>query len=236
MITVKIAGLNIVIKNKYKYSEVLCKDYISKTDDIDFIVSATEEEIMEEKKLSPWDTSIGCYESTCLFRKICLHVLDYDAFFMHSSVVAVDGQAYAFAAKAGTGKSTHTALWMKYFGERSIMVNGDKPIFRYRDGTLYACGHPWSGKEGLNTNTMLPLKGICFIERSEANHIQRLSQQETIDRLFLQMLMPKEKDRMDKFLFLLDRLVIDIPCYLLECNMTKEAVLTAYNAMNQEVL
>ena len=42
--------------------------------------------------------SRGYCESLCLYRQICRRLPFYDAFLMHASVVAVDGEAYAFAA------------------------------------------------------------------------------------------------------------------------------------------
>ena len=34
----------------------------------------------------------------------------YDTFLFHGSAIAVDGAAYIFTAKSGTGKSTHARL------------------------------------------------------------------------------------------------------------------------------
>lgn len=52
----------------------------------------------------------------------------YGGFFLHASAVALDGAAYLFSADSGTGKSTHTGLWMDCFGqERAQIINDDKP-------------------------------------------------------------------------------------------------------------
>ena len=43
-------------------------------------------------------------------------ILKYGGIMIHSSAVEVDGKAYLFSAPCGTGKSTHTKQWQKYFG------------------------------------------------------------------------------------------------------------------------
>ena len=54
-------------------------------------------------------------------------VLKFDGILLHSSCIVVDGVAYAFSADSGTGKSTHTQLWLKRFGDRAHILNDDKP-------------------------------------------------------------------------------------------------------------
>ena len=54
-------------------------------------------------------------------------VLKFDGILLHSSCIVLDGVAYAFSADSGTGKSTHTQLWLKRFGDRAHILNDDKP-------------------------------------------------------------------------------------------------------------
>ena len=147
MFCIKLAGIPIGIDNRYAYVRRLCAGYETSGRPA-FTVRASEREIRAEQggQAGP---SRGYCESLCLYRQICRRLPFYDAFLMHASVVAVDGAAYAFAAPSGTGKTTHTRLWLQQFGSRAQVVNGDKPVFRFMDGALYACGTPWRGKEGL---------------------------------------------------------------------------------------
>ena len=69
-------------------------------------------------------------ETLAVYRKIAEKMPDYDALLFHGSCVAVDGAGYLFAAKSGTGKSTHTSLWRELLGERAVMVNDDKELCR----------------------------------------------------------------------------------------------------------
>lgn len=112
---IKIANLSFKISPRFFDGEVFFQDYIvgeSCVYDIDIVI--TEEDMEVERGFAePGNLSnLGLLEKIAIFRKICLKVLEHDAFFLHSSVVVVDDKAYAFAAKSGTGKSTHTNLWL----------------------------------------------------------------------------------------------------------------------------
>ena len=91
---------------------------------------------------------------------------------LHASCVEYDGKAYLFSARSGTGKSTHTHLWLKYLPGARI-INDDKPAIRLVDGVFYAYGTPWSGKTDESVNVGVPIAGICFLSRGE-NKIKRI--------------------------------------------------------------
>lgn len=135
MFCVKIAEVLIAIENRYAFSERLCADYIVNVapDECSFSVSATPEEIAAENSDEGTFSPAYC-ESLALYRKICTRMLDYDAFLLHAAVVSYAGRGFAFAAKSGTGKSTHIAQWMRALGDDVTVVNGDKPILRWRCG------------------------------------------------------------------------------------------------------
>ena len=143
MFCVQIAGVLVVIENRYAFTERLCADYIVDVspDECDFSVSATAEEIAAENNDEDAFSPAYC-ESLALYRKMCTRMLDYDAFLFHAAVVSYAGRGYAFAAKSGTGKSTHVAQWMHALGDRVTVVNGDKPILRW-----WRCG---GGREGVD--------------------------------------------------------------------------------------
>lgn len=231
MFKIKIAGLVIGIEHKYDYVKVHCANYLVDTDQEDFRVSVTDQEILDEQRDGDFCYSIPYCESICLYRAICLRLFEYDAFLMHSAVVEVDGKAYVFAAKSGVGKTTHMRLWLNTFGSRARVVNGDKPVYRFLEGTLYAFGTPWCGKEGLENNIKSPVRAICFLERSPENRIRRIDTAEVIGRIFHQLLIPREEASMDRFMDMLDRMLTTIDCYLLQCNMEPEAAQIAYEAM-----
>ena len=135
MFCVQIAEVLVAIENRYAFSERLCADYIANfsPDECSFSISATSEEITAENSDGGTFSPAYC-ESLALYRKICTRMLDYDAFLLHAAVVSYEGRGFAFAAKSGTGKSTHVAQWMRALGGDVVVVNGDKPILRWRSG------------------------------------------------------------------------------------------------------
>lgn len=234
MLYISIAGLKIRIENKYQYVERLCSSYVCEpTENVDIEVSVSEELIDAEISIAEIQVSRGYAEAICIYRDICRRLpLEYNAYLFHSAVIEYGGEAFAFAAKSGTGKSTHISLWKKHFGDGVHVVNGDKPILRFEeDGRLYAYGTPWCGKEGWHTNTKAPLKAICFVERAERNQIRRIGADEAVMRIFHQILTPSDMETVDALFPLLDRTLREVPCYVLGCNISEEAAEVAYNGM-----
>lgn len=231
MIKIRIADLNVEIHNHYAFCEKFCRAYFADFTKADITVSVTHEELEREREQSPLPTNYGYLESVCVYRKIAMQLPRFDAMVFHASVVECDGEAFAFAAHSGTGKSTHANLWLKVFGKRARIINGDKPILRLVDGKWYAYGTPWCGKESLGINASSPLKAICFIERDKTNHIRAIDGGEMVGRLFSQVLMPENVELADKHLSLLDMLVTSTSTYLLHCNMLPEAAIVAHRGM-----
>ena len=159
-------------------------------------------------------------------------LLNFDGMLLHSSAVMVDGKAYLFSAPCGTGKSTHTQLWLREFGDRAKILNDDKPALRLEDGTWYAYGTPWSGKYDYSTNTKVPLAGICMLGRGEDNHIQPYGGAKAVHDILAQTARSADPVFMVKLLELLDKLVTQVPVWKLECNMEPEAAWVSYRAMS----
>ena len=235
MFNIKIANLTVKINNKYSFSEDLCKNYLSKSNHYDFEVSATEEQIEKEMQDSNYQYSIDYCESICIYRNLCEKMIPYNRFLFHASVVELDGVCYAFAAQSGTGKSTHTSLWLKHFKDKARIINGDKPILELQENQVITYGTPWCGKEGININTSSKLKSICFLERGETNEIRKLEETEIIDRIIHQVILPTNPELVIQLLDMINILIKTIPCYLLKCNISEEAVEIAYQGMKEEI-
>ncbi len=157
-------------------------------------------------------------------------LVHFNGMMLHSSCVVYEGKAYLFSAPSGTGKSTHTQLWLKQF-PGSYILNDDKPAIRITENGIYAYGTPFSGKTDLNVNTGVPIGGICVIERSENNHIERISTDEALFNIMNQTVRPYKEEEMDKMLNTLEKVVSNVPVYRLSCNMELSAAEVAYNGM-----
>ena len=89
----------------------------------------------------------------------------------HSSVVMEDGYAYMFLGKSGTGKSTHSRLWLEAI-KGAMLLNDDNPIVRtYPGGRIYVYGSPWSGKTHCYKNDYGTLGGIVMLGQAKVNKI-----------------------------------------------------------------
>lgn len=159
-------------------------------------------------------------------------LLGFDGFMLHSSCVVFEGKAYLFTANPGTGKSTHTGLWLKQFGESAFVLNDDKPALRLIDGVWYAYGTPWSGKHDISVNARIPVAGIACLERGEVNEIEPFSGRDAVLALLRQCNRPKAAEYRIKLLELLDKLITQVPVWKLKCNMDPEAAIVSYEAMS----
>ncbi|MBQ8374164.1 MAG: hypothetical protein IJX98_01145 [Clostridia bacterium] len=226
----EIADLRVFLDNRYPFTTKFCKAYEAEDQSVPAQITASvlPEELEEERTLSP-GFSDGYIENICLYRSLCLQIPAFDRMLMHAAILEYDGSGYAFLGKSGTGKSTHTGLWLQYLGGR--IVNGDKPILSFSDREVYAYGTPWMGKEGRGCKAKTPLKALCFLEQAKENKIRRLSASETTSRLFNQLLIPTEEQAAIKTLELADALIQRIPAYLLSCDISEEAVKTSYEAL-----
>lgn len=181
-------------------------------------------------KYPSWPDELGEYMATgSSFYK---QLLDFGGMMLHSSAVVVDGQAYLFTADSGTGKSTHTKLWLQKFGDRAFILNDDKPALRLEDDGWYAYGTPWSGKHDISVDTRVPLAGIAVVERGEENSIEPFGGITAIHAILKQVNRPKQKEYREKLLELLDKLITQVPVWKLRCNMEPEAAEVSYQAMS----
>ncbi len=170
-------------------------------------------------------------EYLCTGGSFYCQLLKHGGLLLHSSAVVVDGWAYLFSAPCGTGKSTHTGLWLKKFGERAYILNDDKPALRLEDGVWYAYGTPWSGKNDISANRRVPLAGIAMVERAGDNRIEPFGGAQAVFALLEQTARPADGSLRGKLLDNLDKLLTQVPVWKLHCNMDPDAAWVSYNAM-----
>ena len=239
--TMTLAGVCIGASTCFESTQTFCRDYLSDgepqfrvsvgRDDIEYeIKRSAQENILEGMPVQQY--SPAYLETLALYRKIVDRMLEYDTMLFHGSVISVDGEGYLFTAKSGTGKSTHTALWRRYFGERAVMVNDDKPLLRITEQGVRVCGTPWDGKHHLSSNITVPLKAITILRRGTENRIRPVTLQEALPMLLQQSHRPSNPAEMPRFLSLLERMSKNIGLFCLECNMEPEAAIVAYNGIN----
>lgn len=240
---ISLAGVRVAVSALHEQTREFCRDYLDEGPG-ELSVTVTQSDIdFERDKSAREDALEGIplrqfsdeyLETLAVYRKIADAMLSCDTLLFHGSAIAVDGDAYLFTAKSGTGKSTHTRLWRRAFGERAVMVNDDKPLLRVEKGSVRVCGTPWDGKHRLSTNTTVPLKGICILERGEENRIDRISSAEALPMILQQTHRPADPGKLFYLLGLVERMMEAVPIYRLKCNMDPDAARVAFDGMQRK--
>lgn len=98
----------------------------------------------------------------------------YAALELHASVVTRGGRGFLFLGKSGTGKSTHSHLWLEHISGTELL-NDDNPVLRVVDGAARVYGSPWSGKTPCYKAQDVPVGAIVRLVQAQYNRIERLS-------------------------------------------------------------
>ena len=239
---ISIAGYTGRIGSLFESTRDYCRKYLTEGD-ADFDLTVTQEDLaFEQEALRQEALEEGIkvrvftdpfLDRTAIQRKCAEYLFDRDVLMTHGSTVAVEGKAYLFTAACGTGKSTHTRLWRQVFGDRAAMVNDDKPFLKLTETEVLACGSPWSGKHGLDTNIIVPLQGICILERGKENRIRRIPAEEALPMLLHQSYCPLEESKRRSFEALVKRLAETVPLWRMQCNMDPAAAELSHSVMSK---
>lgn len=238
--TIGLAGHVIGVSARYDSTRNFCREYLV-SGQPEFSLAVTQADIDYERQKSERDDALegisarqfsdAYLETLSVYRKIAQWMLGQDTILFHGSAIGLGGEAYLFTAKSGTGKSTHTRLWRQTFGDRTVMVNDDKPLLQIKDCGVRVYGTPWNGKHHLGANMDLPLKAICILERGTENQIREISPREALPMLLQQSYRPKDRAAMELLLELLGKLIKHVKLYKLQCNMDPQAALISASAM-----
>lgn len=229
----KIAGVYVEMFPKYERLINQSKAYLTESDsEPDIIISINDSAV---KKVAAENPLIDLADSEYMIAgaEFYSRLIHFNGIMLHGSAVALDGEVYVFTAPSGTGKSTHTGLWLDHFGERAEIINDDKPALRFIDGRFYAFGTPFSGKYDISKNIGLPLKAISIIERGVNDEIARVSKKDAYYGVLNQTIRPFEKADYLEVLNIVDNLVSMIPIYNFKATVSDNAVITAYEGMNK---
>lgn len=99
--------------------------------------------------------------------------LRHNAVPVHASAVVCGGEAVLCLGESGTGKSTHTRLWLDNI-EGSSLLNDDSPVVRVEHGRVVVYGSPWSGKTPCFRTESYPVAAFVRLRQAPANSIARL--------------------------------------------------------------
>lgn len=148
----------------------------------------------------------------------------HDTVLAHASCVRYMNKAWLFLGKSGTGKSTHSRMWLNAL-ENVVLMNDDHPIVRINNnGEAIAYGSPWSGKTRCYKNIEAPIGGIIRISRAPHNKARRLSAIESYASLMTSFSgMTWEKDLADGRDKTIQSIIATVPCWVMECVPDEDA-------------
>lgn len=106
---------------------------------------------------------------------------------VHASVIVYNNRAILFLGESGTGKSTHSALWLKHIPGCSLL-NDDSPVIRIElnekmEPAPFVYGSPWSGKGQCYLNERYPIAAFVRLEQHKTNHLTSLDKLEAFGAL-----------------------------------------------------
>ena len=149
---------------------------------------------------------------------------DKGTLLVHASVIKHDEKGYLFLGKSGTGKSTHSSLWLKHV-EGCELLNDDNPVVRVIDGEVRVYGSPWSGKTPCYKNDSARVGAFVQIKQDSINHIVPNRPLRAFAKLLPSMSVMKWDERVyGSICDSVGRLVEQVPIYTLGCRPDKEAV------------
>lgn len=147
-----------------------------------------------------------------------------DTLLTHASAVVYEGRAWLFLGRSGTGKSTHSRMWLNAL-DNVVLMNDDHPVIRLdADGRAIAYGSPWSGKTPCYKNMSAPVGGVIRISRADHNRARRLSPVEAYASLMTSCSgMTWERELADGRDRTLQGIVSKVPCWVMECLPDEDA-------------
>lgn len=237
---IKVADITIEIEYFYNTIISLCKDYIVHTGKPDFTVKSSQQEIVALRREVPkserevpgvaFRYADEALEPIVLHKKIVEGLIRFDTLLLHGACISKKNQAYILTAPSGVGKSTRAKIWLDIYPD-SFIVNGDKPLIKITEKEIFACGSPWSGNEGWNTNTMVPLRAIFLLERAdegETSSIEEVSLGKAFPFLLQQTYWPLDSALMRKTIHLLKDFEGKVKFYKFRSTPTPESIRLAY--------
>ena len=153
---------------------------------------------------------------------------------MHASVTMKDGKGYLFLGKSGTGKSTHSQLWINNIDGCSLL-NDDNPVIRVAEkGEVRVYGSPWSGKTPCYRNLDVPIGAIVTLQQAKTNKIRRQTLPEAYASVYVSFSGYRFIKEMADGLHITNAMVVGkVPCFQLDCLPNADAAFLCYQTVTK---
>ena len=161
-----------------------------------------------------------------------LFAIPHNLFAIHSSTIVYNKKANLFLGESGTGKSTHTRLWLKNFPQARLL-NDDSPIVAIENEQVMVYGSPWSGKTHCYHNVGFPVNSFVRLQQAPENSITKLNPVQAF--MALQPACPpalsKDEYYSEKIVEILNQIIQKTSIFKLGCLPNDEAAILSRNTL-----
>ena len=157
----------------------------------------------------------------------------HDTLMVHASVVRFEDQGFMFLGRSGTGKSTHSRLWLDNI-DGTQLLNDDNPVIRIADDQVLVYGTPWSGKTPCYKNEAVPLKAVVRLSQAPYNKIIRHRPLQAYASLMPACsCMRWDRTSTDALHKTVEKVISKVACWHLECLPDADAAFTCHKAVTE---
>lgn len=169
---------------------------------------------------------------TMLLLMFSLATANRGTLMMHASVTMSEGKGYLFLGRSGTGKSTHSQLWIDNIPGCELLNDDNPVLYIDSEGIIRVSGTPWSGKTPCYRNVTVPVGAIVRIRQAKENKIQRLSLPEAYAILFASYSgYHALRHLADGYHATSEKVVTSVPFYVLDCLPDANAAFLCHNTV-----
>ncbi len=145
--------------------------------------------------------------------------IDRGVLLIHASTVVCRERAVMFLAESGTGKSTHSRMWLEHIAGTALLNDDAPAVVLSPDGSARVYGTPWSGKTPCYRAESYPLAALVRIRRAHSNRAARQHTLQAFGALLPSCLPTLQQDEpmLDKLCNTLSPLLAATPVFLLDC-------------------
>ena len=152
---------------------------------------------------------------------------------IHASAIEKDGKALVFLGTSGTGKSTHSRLWLKHIAG-SMLLNDDEPLVRVTDdGKVWLYGAPWSGSTACYRNERAQVSAFVLLQQGPENKLTKMGALEAFKVLMQSAAIFRSgREQRERVVSLIYDVLEKVPVYHLVNRPDREAVELTHSLLN----
>jgi hypothetical protein len=165
----------------------------------------------------------------------CLAFLHRQTLGFHASTIFYKDKSLLFLGKSGTGKSTHSQLWINNIGGVELL-NDDAPFVQIAENKVITWGAPWSGKTPCYKNQSAQTAAFVLLEQAPYNKISKLTLYEAITVLLGSSRFYYFNDELftDKNYEIISEILKKIPVYYLKCLPDDNAARLVFDTLKSD--